>query len=175
MHVHNWFPTFTPSIYDACIAAGIPIVQTLHNFRIYCANGLLARAGKPCELCLGGSTLPALRYACYQDSRLSTFALTRMINRHRAEDTWNTKVNAFIVLSEFSAQKLIQGGLAQEKIHVKPNFAADSPSASPGGGGYALFVGRLSEEKGVSFLLQAMPAILVCAGIGAALRLAAEE
>jgi hypothetical protein len=93
VHVHNFFPTFTPSIYDSCEAAGVPVVQTLHNFRIFCASGVLSRDGKPCELCLGASTFPALRYACYQDSRLSTFALTRMIDQHREADTWNKKVS----------------------------------------------------------------------------------
>jgi glycosyltransferase involved in cell wall biosynthesis len=156
VHVHNWFPTFTPSIYDACIKAGIPVVQTLHNFRIFCASGVLARDGKPCELCLGGNTWPAIRYACYQDSRPSTYALTRMIDQHREQNTWNTKVNAFIALSEFSAGKLAQGGLSREKIRVKPNFAfppAAELARKPEG--YALYVGRLSKEKGVKVLLDA--------------------
>lgn len=156
VHVHNWFPTFTPSIYDACLRARIPVVQTLHNFRIFCASGVLARDGKPCELCLGGNTWPAIRYACYQDSRPSTYALTRMIDQHRDRDTWNTKVNAFIALSEFSAKKLAEGGLRRDKIRVKPNFAfppiADLERKPEG---YALFVGRLSKEKGVKVLLDA--------------------
>lgn len=156
VHVHNFFPTFTPSIYDACVAAKLPVVQTLHNFRIFCASGVLSRNGKPCELCLGGSTLPALRYACYQDSRMSTFAMTRMINQHRANNTWNQKVDAFIALSNFSASKFAQGGLQRDKIHVKPNFAfpppADTLRASEL---YALYVGRLSEEKGIRTLLKA--------------------
>ncbi|MGZ3705954.1 MAG: glycosyltransferase family 4 protein [Bdellovibrionota bacterium] len=156
VHVHNWFPTFSPSIYDACVAAGVPVVQTMHNFRIFCASGVLARDGKPCELCLGGSTLPALRYACYQDSRVSTFALTRMINMHRERDTWNQKVNAFIALSHFSAGKLAEGGLKPEKIHVKPNFAFAPVLENPRRAeGYALFVGRLSKEKGVRALMEA--------------------
>jgi glycosyltransferase involved in cell wall biosynthesis len=156
VHVHNWFPTFTPSIYDACEAAGIPVVQTLHNFRMFCASGLLARDGQPCELCLGGNTWPALRYACYQDSRPSTYALTRMIQFHRARNTWNTKVSAFIALSAFSAKKFADGGIDPAKIHVKPNFAfAPSPENSRGPEGYALYVGRLSKEKGVRALVDA--------------------
>lgn len=156
VHVHNFFPTFTPSIYDACVAAKVPVVQTLHNFRIFCASGVLSREGKPCELCLDGSTFPALRYACYQDSRLSTFALTRMINLHRARNTWNSKVNAFIALSRFSAAKMAEGGLERSKIHVKPNFAFPAPpEALRASDQYALFVGRLSEEKGIRTLLKA--------------------
>ncbi len=160
VHVHNFFPTFTPSIYDACVSRRVPIVQTMHNFRIFCASGVLARDSKPCELCLHGSTLPAMRYACYQDSRLSTFALTRMINVHRDRNTWNGKVNAFIALSQFSAQKLTEGGLDRKKIFVKPNFsfppAETMPSKSEN---YALYVGRLSEEKGVRTLLKAWQGI----------------
>lgn len=156
VHVHNFFPTFTPSIYDACVAAQVPVVQTLHNFRIFCASGVLSRNGKPCELCLGGNTIHALRYACYQDSRLSSYAMTRMINQHRALDTWNQKVDAFIALSNFSASKFAQGGIKREKIFVKPNFAfpptAEVMRASDL---YALYVGRLSEEKGIRTLLKA--------------------
>lgn len=156
VHVHNFFPTFTPSIYDACQAAKVPLVQTLHNFRIFCASGVLSRNGKPCELCLGGSTFPALRFACYQDSRLSTFALTRMINQHRALDTWNRKVDAFIALSNFSASKFAQGGIHRDKIFVKPNFAfPPPPEAVRASDLYALYVGRLSEEKGIRTLLKA--------------------
>lgn len=160
VHVHNWFPTFTPSIYDACVAARVPVVQTLHNFRIFCASGLLARDKKPCELCLHGSTRPALKYACYQGSRLSTLALTRMIDQHRANDTWNTKVNAFVALSEFSASKFAEGGIARAKLHVKPNFAfppAAENLRKPEG--YALYVGRLSQEKGIRTLLRAWEGI----------------
>lgn len=156
VHVHNFFPTFTPSIYDACVAAQVPVVQTLHNFRIFCASGVLSRDGKPCELCLGGSTLPALRYACYQDSRLSTYALTRMINQHRARNTWNSKVDAFIALSNFSASKMVQGGLDRSKIFVKPNFAFPPPAETLRASDlYGLYVGRLSEEKGIRTLLKA--------------------
>jgi glycosyltransferase involved in cell wall biosynthesis len=154
--VHNFFPTFTPSIYDACIEAGLPVVQTLHNYRIFCASGLLARNSKPCELCLGGATLPAIVHACYQGSRTGSYALTRMIRYHRQQDTWNKKISAIIALSNFSAQKLMDGGICPEKIHVKPNFAFppglfDHDSE----GEYALFVGRLSEEKGIRTLLSA--------------------
>ncbi len=156
VHVHNFFPTFTPSLYDACAKAGVPVVQTLHNFRIFCASGVLARDGKPCELCLGGSTLPALRYACYQDSRLSTLALTRMIRIHRRENTWNGKVARFIALSNFSADKLAEGGLARAKIRIKPNFAFAPPAGTARvREDYALYVGRLSDEKGVRTLLRA--------------------
>ena len=156
VHVHNWFPTFTPSIYDACLRARVPVVQTLHNFRIFCASGVLARDGKPCELCLSGNTWPAIRHACYQDSRPSTYALTRMIDQHRERDTWNTKVNTFIALCEFSAKKLVEGGLRREKIRVKPNFAFPPvPGLTRKPEGYALFVGRLSKEKGIKVLLDA--------------------
>lgn len=158
VHVHNFFPTFTPSIYDACFEMKVPVVQTLHNFRIFCASALLAREGKPCELCLGKSSAPAVRYACYQGSRLGSLALSRMIERHKTQDTWNRKVSTFIALSEFSKSKFVVGGLAKEKITIKPNFAFRPQSSPPqleSRENAALYVGRLSAEKGAGTLIQA--------------------
>jgi glycosyltransferase involved in cell wall biosynthesis len=156
VHVHNFFPAFTPAVYDAIRGAHLPVVQTLHNYRVFCASALLARDGKPCELCLTGSTAPARKFRCYQGSRLKTAALTRMISRHRREGTWSTKVDRFIALSDFSRGKFVEGGLKAEKIRVKPNFCFP-PAGEPAAGreGFALFVGRLSGEKGVHTLLEA--------------------
>jgi glycosyltransferase involved in cell wall biosynthesis len=156
VHVHNWFPSFTPSIYDACLDARIPVVQTQHNYRIFCANGLLARDESPCELCLGGNTWPSVKYACYQNSRVQSYLQSRMISYHRKKNTWNAKVDQFIALSEFSAEKLAEGGIQREKIRIKPNFAFPPDAGlkrKPEG--YALYIGRLSEEKGLRTLMKA--------------------
>lgn len=161
VHIHNFFPSLTPSLYDACLEQDIPVVQTLHNFRIFCAASVLARDGHPCELCLKGSTAPALRHRCYQGSWLRTFALTRMIRKHRQEDTWNQKVTTILVPSEFAKQKLEEGGIQPGKIVVKPNFVpevhaiASALPTSPETNRYALYVGRLSQEKGIHSLLDA--------------------
>lgn len=156
VHVHNFLPAFTPSIYDACLEAKMPVVQTLHDFKIFCSNGLLAKEGKPCELCLGKSTLPAIRYSCYEGSRLGTLAFARLISHHRKASTWNSKVAAFITHSHFSATKLVQGGLQKEKVHIKPGFAQLAPVESIRASDlYGLYVGSLTREKGILTLLKA--------------------
>jgi glycosyltransferase involved in cell wall biosynthesis len=154
VHVHNFFPTFTPSVYDACQEFGVPVVQTLHNFRIYCVSALLARNGKPCELCLTGGAWQGVRYACYNNSRLQSAAMAWMVEYHRSRSTWNRKVDCFIALSHFSQRKFIEGGIDPAKIVLKPNFAHPALRAPSGHRERAaLFVGRISEEKGVRTLI----------------------
>lgn len=156
MHVHNFFPLLSPSIYSAARQAGVAVVQTLHNFRLVCPNALFFRDGHVCEDCLGRAVpLPGIVHACYRRSRVATTPVAAMLTVHRVLGTWANKVDAYIVLTEFSRQKLTQGGLPAEKMHVKPNFVHPAPTVGNGAGGYALFVGRLSEEKGVSTLLAA--------------------
>ncbi len=155
MHVHNFFALLSPSIYDAAAVANVPVVQTLHNFRITCANGLLLRDGSPCELCVEGSPLNAVRFRCYRGSVLASLALARMIAFHRRKGTWLTKVARFIVLSEFARSRFVAAGLPAEKIVVKPNGALDSDLRAAASGKAVLFVGRLSIEKGVRTLLEA--------------------
>jgi glycosyltransferase involved in cell wall biosynthesis len=171
VHVHNFFPTLTPAVYDACRSAGVAVVQTLHNYRLVCANGLLFRGGAVCTECLGRTwTLPAIRHGCYRGSRLGSAAVTAMIGVHRLRGTWAERVDRYIALTEF-ARRLFEerSGIPAEKIVVKPNAAQDAGEGD-GSGGYALYVGRLSVEKGIETLLAAaagglgMP--LVVAGSG---------
>ncbi|MGD0294686.1 MAG: glycosyltransferase [Terracidiphilus sp.] len=156
VHVHNLFPTLTPSVYDACCEAHIPVVQTLHNFRMMCANGLLFRSGKICTECLGHAfPTPAIRHGCYHGSRIGTSAVAAMISIHRARGTWKQKVNCFISLTDFARNLFINElGIQEARIVVKPNAAPD-PGLGDGSGGYALYVGRLSPEKGLQVLLDA--------------------
>ncbi len=156
VHFHNTFPLISPAAYYAAHAEGVPVVQTLHNFRLVCVNALLFRNGKPCEDCLGGKVpWRGIARNCYRGSRAASTAVAAMITAHRLLGTWRNAVDAYIALSEFSRRKLIEGGLPAEKIAVKSNFAYPDPDTGPGDGGYALFVGRLSTEKGVGILLQA--------------------
>jgi glycosyltransferase involved in cell wall biosynthesis len=156
VHVHNFFPLLSPAIFYACREAGIPVVQTLHNYRLICPNALLLRSGRPCEDCVGKKfAWPGVLHACYRDSRLGTASVATMTSVHRWTGTWRNQVDVFIALTEFSKRKLVQGGLPDEKIVVKPNFVSDPGSAGDGNGGFALFVGRLSEEKGIELLLSA--------------------
>jgi len=157
VHVHNFFPLFSPSIYDACQDAGVPVVQTLHNYRLICPGALLLRGGHVCEECIGASAFRATLYGCYRNSRVGTFWVARMIEFHRNHGTWKSKVNRFIVFTRFAKNKFVAAGLPAEKIIIKPNFAMDVPpphtTIVPRRG--ALFVGRLSGEKGVSTLIRA--------------------
>jgi glycosyltransferase involved in cell wall biosynthesis len=156
MHVHNFFPLFSPSIYSAAREAGVAVVQTLHNYRLACPNALFFRDGHVCEDCLGVAfPLPGVIHACYRGSRLATAPVAMMLAVHRAMGTWREGVNAYIALTEFSRQKLVASGLPADRMFVKPNFVHPAPPVGNGEGGYALFVGRVSEQKGVRTLLAA--------------------
>jgi glycosyltransferase involved in cell wall biosynthesis len=158
VHVHNLFPQLTPSIFDACIEEGVPSVMTLHNYRIACSNALLFRDGAPCEDCLHGTPYNAVLHGCYRSSRIGSAVVATMIAYHRRAGTWQTKVSRFIALTEFARGKLIAAGLPADKIRIKPNFVQDPMNGgvpSAGSGQHALYVGRLSIEKGVKTLLAA--------------------
>lgn len=158
VHVHNFFPLISPSVYDACQEAGVPVVQTLHNYRTICPGALLMRKGQICEKCITGSPYQAVFHKCYRDSAIGSLGVARMVSHHRHQDTWKHKVNGFIALTEFARGKFSDAGFPNEKIHIKPNFVAeplsrlkDPPLHRQG----ALFVGRLSAEKGLTTLLRA--------------------
>jgi glycosyltransferase involved in cell wall biosynthesis len=160
VHVHNFFPLLSPSVYLACRDAGVPVLQTLHNYRLICPGANLFRDGRPCEDCVGRSVpWPGVLHGCYRGSRAGTAAVAAMVGIHNALNTWSHGVDAYIALTEFARRKLIAGGLPAEKFHVKPNFVGSDPGAGPGDGGYALFVGRLSEGKGIEVLLEAWKAL----------------
>jgi len=155
VHFHNTFPIISPSAYAACRDNGVPVVQTLHNFRLICPGGLLLRNGTPCEKCIGGGLFSALRHRCYRGSLPATGALVWMLLFNRWRDTYGLLVNRYIALTEFAAGRLIAGGLPRERVAIKPNFVSDIHIPGDGQGGYAVYVGRLSEEKGVHTLLSA--------------------
>ncbi len=155
VHVHNFFPLLTPSIYDVCKNFGLPVIQTLHNYRIICPGAYLIRNSQICEDCLTRSAYKAVLYACYRDSRIGSLAVANMVQTHRKLQTWQKKVNRFIALTDFAREKFVQAGLPAEKVEVKPNFIYPDPGVRNGEGHYSLFVGRLSPEKGIITLLQA--------------------
>lgn len=156
VHVHNFFPLLSPSIYYACRDVGVPVVQTLHNYRLICPNALLLRSGRPCEDCIGRRfAWPGVLHACYRGSRLGTVSVAAMASSHHRLGTWRGRVDRFIALSEFAKKKLAEGGLPEEKITVKPNFVPDSGRPGDARDRFALFVGRLSQEKGIELLLAA--------------------
>ncbi len=154
VHVHNYFPLLTPAVFFACYEEGVPIVHTLHNFRLFCANGLLLREGKNCTLCLDkGSSLPGVVHQCYRNSALATMPVARMI---ASRNQWVPLVDAFVTMTEFARSLFVLSGLPAEKLHVKSNFSPDLSARFPRQDqGYALYVGRLSNEKGIRTLRQA--------------------
>jgi glycosyltransferase involved in cell wall biosynthesis len=154
VHVHNLVPNFSPSVLYACRHANVPVVHTLHNYRLLCPASTLFRNGRPCEECIDHSLWRGVRYGCYQGSRAGTAAVATMLALHRLLGTWRDMIDCYLVPSEFARQKFIRGGLPAEKILVKPNFVYPDPGAGSGSE-YALFAGRLSAEKGVPTLLAA--------------------
>jgi glycosyltransferase involved in cell wall biosynthesis len=164
VHAHNTFPLISPSLYWAAARAGVPVVQTLHNFRLMCLDALFLREGRVCEDCTGRLPWRGVARACYRDSRAASAALAGMLTLHRGLGTYRHKVARYIALNEFCRGKFIEGGLPAERVVVKPNFVdwgETQPHADPmpvGGGDRKglLFVGRLSVEKGVAVLAGAM-------------------
>ncbi|MGB1547501.1 MAG: glycosyltransferase family 4 protein [Alphaproteobacteria bacterium] len=157
VHVHNFFPLLTPSIFDACMDAGVASVMTLHNYRLICPAATLYRSGHVCEECVTGSPYHAVLHGCYRGSQPGSLAVARMVARHRKAGTWQTRPDRFVALTEFAKRKFVEGGLPKSRIRVKPNFlpegdgGAEAAGAREGG----LFVGRASPEKGVRMLLRA--------------------
>jgi glycosyltransferase involved in cell wall biosynthesis len=155
VHVHNWFPLLSPSMIGVAYAAGVPVVQTLHNFRMVCCNGVLYRDGRICHDCVGKAfPLNGMAHACYAGSRVGSALVSTAFSYHRLAHTWDG-VSLFIALSEFQRSLLIEGGLDASRIVVKPNFVRDTGEPGRGRGGYALFAGRLTPEKGIRTVLKA--------------------
>ncbi|WP_419953100.1 glycosyltransferase [Methylobacterium sp.] len=152
VHVHNYFPLISPMVHVAVRKTGTPTIQTLHNYRIMCANAMLTRNGSPCEVCVGGSAYNAVLHRCYRDSRLGSLAVARSIQHHRQTGTWANHVDRFIALTEFERGRFIAAGLPGHRIAVKANGLADPGPVSADAREGLLFVGRLTTEKGVETL-----------------------
>jgi len=155
VHVHNTFMVISPSIYSACEERRIPVVQTLHNFRLLCPASNFLRDGKVCEECVDHSLVRSVRHGCYRKSRKATAGVALMLTLHRALNTWRNSVTRFIALTEFAKEKFVAAGFPRDKFVVKPNFADPDPYQRVGVGNYAVFIGRLAEDKGLSVLLNA--------------------
>jgi len=157
VHAHNTFPLLSPSIFHA-IGHRSARVLTLHNYRLFCPAAIPMRAGKVCTECLDkSSVLPSLRHGCYRNSRLATFPLAANVAVHRYLNTWSTQVDAYIVLTEFQRERMIEAGLPAQLVHVKPNFFPGNPSLVPWitRENCVVFAGRLTPEKGVLSLVHA--------------------
>jgi glycosyltransferase involved in cell wall biosynthesis len=155
VHVHNTFVMISPSVYWACDAAAVPVVQTLHNYRLFCPNGYFLRDGHICEDCVQHSLWHSVQHACYRDSRPQSAVVAATLVRHRRKGTWRDRITTYIALTEFARGKFIAAGLPADKVVVKPNFVDPDPGARAGAGEFACFVGRVVPEKGINTLLRA--------------------
>lgn len=155
-HFHNTFPLVSPAAYTPFRDAGIPVVQTLRNFRLFCANGVFFRDGHICEDCVGKSIRwPGVVHACYRSSRLHTLPVAAMETLHGWLGTWSRDVDIYVVPSRFMRDKLIDCGLEARKIRIKPDVVADPGRDDDDRQPYLLYVGRLVTEKGIGCLLRA--------------------
>jgi glycosyltransferase involved in cell wall biosynthesis len=156
VHVHNVFPVMSPSVYYAARSAGAAVVQTLHNYRMACPNALCYRDNHPCQDCVGRVVpWPGVVHRCYRQSRTQTAGVAAMLSFHRAIRTWQSQVDVYIALTDFSRRLLARAGLPADRIVVKPNFVHPDPGPKEERGDYCLFVGRLASQKGVLTMIRA--------------------
>ncbi len=172
VHFHNWLPQISQAAFYGARRGGAAVVQTVHNYRSTCANGVLFRDGDVCEKCLGKAVgWSAIRHACYRDSRIATVPVVTALATHRALKTAERSLDALIVLSAFARDKLAEGGLPKHKMHIKPNFFSPDPGERFHDGDYVVFIGRLIDNKGLATLIEAWdlmdnPPLLKIAGSG---------
>ncbi|MGH8809451.1 MAG: glycosyltransferase, partial [Noviherbaspirillum sp.] len=156
IHVHNTFPLISPSLYWAAARRKVPVVQTLHNFRLLCPQAIFLRDGKICEDCIGKVPWRSVTRKCYRASAMQSAVITGMLTTHRAIGTYRERVTRYIALNRFALDKYVEGGLPAQRFRIKPNFVASAalPAWENRHGG--LYVGRLSSEKGLDVLAAAV-------------------
>jgi glycosyltransferase involved in cell wall biosynthesis len=152
VHLHNPFPLISPWVVRVAKSEGVPVVQTVHNYRHSCPAGDFFREGAPCEDCSGKAVpWPAVVHGCYRGSRAQSAVMATAARAHRA--TWRM-VDRFLPVSEYVAGHLVTSGIPRDRITVRPNSAEPRGPVRPPGSGF-VFVGRLTDEKGVSLLISA--------------------
>ena len=162
IHSHNTFPLISPSLYSVATRLNVPVIQTLHNFRLICPQATLLRNGVQCEDCVGNLPWRAIVHRCYRNSLPQSAVSSSMIMLHRLLRTWHTKVTRYIVLNQLCRDKFIAGGFPFDLLRIKPNFvdSANEPEWVHRSGG--IFIGRLSEEKGLKVLAEALSQLPDC-------------
>lgn len=162
IHVHNTFHAISPSIYWAAFRKGVPVVQTLHNFRLGCLNGILLRSGTVCEDCVGKNPWRGVLRRCYRGGWGTSAVLYFTVVIHKVLGTYRRKITRYIALSDFSRKKCIEIGLPKELFTIKPNSVEDPGCSGNDNRTGGLFVGRISQEKGTDVLLGALSMLRNC-------------
>jgi glycosyltransferase involved in cell wall biosynthesis len=160
VHIHNTFPSTSPAIYYAAKQAGALVVQWLHNYRLLCPAGTFFRNGRVCEDCTKHFVpWPSVIHHCYRNSIANSFGAASVLSVHRAFGSWQKKVDRFVALTDFTKIKFVENGFSPTRITVIPNHLHPDPGIGNHEGGYGIFVGRLSHEKGIMTLLSCLPAL----------------
>jgi glycosyltransferase involved in cell wall biosynthesis len=158
IHIHNLFFDASPSVLYAAKKHRVPVIFTLHNYRLVCSNALLMRNNQVCELCVNQSfPVSGIRYKCYRNSAVESALVTGITGIHKLKKTWNNYVDRYIALTEFSKQKFLSSSLklTEQQISIVPNFVPDTKQHDLPRENYYLYVGRLSGEKGIRVLMEA--------------------
>ena len=158
-HVHNVFPLISPSAYSALAKANVPVIQTVHNYRFLCPNGVFFIDNRVCEDCQTRGLFSSVRKRCMHDSYVISALYSASI-----ANVWRTKnipnnVSRFIVLNQFVYDKLLAAGISEKKLVTCSNFIDSQNKAVTVKKRYILYLGRLSVEKGVMTLLKAVASL----------------
>lgn len=155
VHVHNTFPLISPAAVGVARRHGVPVVATLHNFRLVCAAGTLVRDGTSCTTCVTRGPVAGLVHGCYRGSRVATLPVVAGTVAHRLRRTWTNEVDRLLVMTRFARDLLVRAGLPADRLVVKPHGVDEAPQRRTGAGEGLLCAGRLSSEKGFDILLRA--------------------
>ncbi len=159
VHVHNTFTAASPSVYAAAASAGVPVVQTLHNYRFVCPSATAFRDGHPCTDCVGRAIAwPSVVHACVRESHAQSLVTAGTVALHRARRTYGA-IRTYVALTEFQRRLMISGWLPASRIRVIPNFLEHDPGSGGDAREGILYVGRLSVEKGIDVLVEAAEAL----------------
>lgn len=182
IHIHNVFFIASPSVIEAADRHKIPVILTLHNYRLICANGLLLRNNQVCELCRQKKfPLAGIKYKCYRNSAAESALVIAITGIHKFRNTWKNKVSRYIILNEFSRSKLLYSSLdvPEYKMVTKPNFVPDPGEGNNDREDFFLFAGRIAKEKGVHILAKAFAGMpehkIIIAGDGPERKLLMQE
>ncbi|HNW55791.1 MAG TPA: glycosyltransferase [bacterium] len=156
IHAHNIYHQLSPSIIDAAREAGVPVIMTLHDYKLVCPNYQMLNHGRPCEKCLDGNFWHCFRERCFKNSLSQSFLVSLESSIHKMRRTYDRGIKLFVAPSQFLADKCQQAAWSEEKIRVINNPIGELPSGERQPQNYFLYSGRLSQEKGIEVLLHGL-------------------